>query len=248
MKVSIITVTYNSENYLQDCITSVTNQRYSNKEYIVVDGRSTDNTAIILNNNKTHINKLISEKDSGIYDAMNKGINLATGDVIGILNSDDVYADDQVLNEVMQCFVNDPNLDMVYANLVYVKRDDLSSIVRKWNSQPYHDKFFEQGHVPPHPTLFLKKQVYEKAGGFNTSFLLAADYEFMLRVFKKYKFKSKHLNRLTIIMRLGGATSKNFKNIWLQNKEILSAWKLNKLRAPSTLMFQRIIKRLAQFI
>lgn len=247
MKVSIITVTYNSEKYLRQCIESVISQKYPDIEYIVIDGQSNDRTIDILETQGNHISILVSEPDNGIYDAMNKGIKLATGDIIGILNSDDIYADDNVLKDVIRCFDKDENLDIVYSDLVYVKRDDIGKIIRKWVSKPFSKNFFEHGNVPPHPTLFLKKRVYEQAGIFNTDFTLAADYEFMLRIFKKHNFKSKYLNRLTILMRLGGATSKNFKNIWLQNIEILNAWKRNSLSPPFLLMVFRLIKKIQQF-
>lgn len=247
MKLSIITVVYNNERTITDAIQSVLAQTYKNIEYIIIDGNSTDQTLLRIEPFLENIRHLVSEKDKGIYDAMNKGLALATGDVIGILNSDDVYADEEVLSSVMELFENDPLLDMVYGDLVYVKPDDLLQVVRTWRSEPYYDQYFEDGHVPPHPSLFLKKAVYQQAGLFNTKMRLAADYELMLRVFKKYHFKSRYLSRLLVKMRLGGSTNKNWKNIIKGNIEILEAWKINGLSAPLLLMPQRIIKRVAQF-
>ena len=190
----------------------------------------------------------ISEKDAGIYDAMNKGVLAATGDVIGILNSDDLYQDVTVIESVMNQFIQNPTLDIVYGDLVYVKSDNVDKVVRNWKSNPYHNNFFDKGNVPPHPSLFVKKRIYEEAGLFNLDFKLAADYEFMLRIFKKHNFKSKYINKVIVKMRLGGATNQSFSNIKKQNIEILKAWRHNQLKVPFLLMPLRIIKRLIQFI
>ena len=211
MKLSIITVVFNNELTITDAIQSVLGQTYKNIEYIVIDGNSTDGTLARIAPYRGDIHHFVSEKDKGIYDAMNKGLALATGEVIGILNSDDVYAADDVLESVMQLFQHDGTLDMVYGDLVYVRPDDLSQVIRTWQSTAYYDRYFEDGHVPPHPSLFLKKKVYQQAGLFNTEMKLAADYELMLRVFKKYHFKSTYLSRLLVKMRLGGSTNKNWK-------------------------------------
>ena len=247
MKLSIITVVYNNERTIEDAINSVFRQSYKNIEYIIIDGKSTDNTLLLIKKHADGIHKIISEPDQGIYDAMNKGISLATGEVVGILNSDDVYADEKVLESVMQQFLNDPALDMVYGDLVYVQSDDLDEVVRTWKSMSYYEEYFEDGHVPPHPTLFLKKAVYQQSGLFDIKMKLAADYELMLRIFKKYHFKSVYLSRLLVKMRLGGSTNKNWKNIVKGNIEVLKAWKLNGLKAPALLMPNRMLKRIAQF-
>jgi glycosyltransferase involved in cell wall biosynthesis len=179
---------------------------------------------------------------------MNKGILACTGDVIGILNSDDLYQDSEVIAAVMEEFINDAELDILYGNLVYVKSDDTNKVVRNWKSKSYYNSFFENANVPPHPALFVRNTVYKKAGLFDLQYKLAADYELMLRMFKKHEFKSKYFNRLVIKMRLGGATNQSFTNIVVQNKEVLKAWKNNDLQAPLYLMPLRIFKRLAQFI
>ena len=247
MKLSIITVVYNNERTITDAIESVLGQTYKNIEYIVVDGNSTDGTLERIEPYRGNIHHFVSERDNGIYDAMNKGLALATGDVIGILNSDDVYADPEILERIMSAFKQDPKLDLIYGDLVYVKPDNLSNIVRYWQSAPYYERFFADGHVPPHPSLFVKNKVYQRAGFFNITMQLAADYELMLRVFKKYDFKSKYIASVFVKMRLGGSTNKNWKNIIKGNKEILKAWKINNLSVPILLMPYRIIKRLAQF-
>lgn len=248
MKISIITVVYNNDKTIKSAIESVLTQSYSNIEYVIIDGGSSDKTVNIINEYKDQIGYFISEKDKGIYDAMNKGINSATGDVIGILNSDDLYQDTNVIENVMNQFNQNPSIDIVYGDLVYVKSDNVNKVVRNWKSNTYYNRFFENGNVPPHPSLFVKKRIYEEAGLFNLDFKLAADYEFMLRIFKKYNFKSKYINKVIVKMRLGGATNQSFSNIKKQNKEIMYAWKKNSLRTPILLMPLKIIKRLFQFI
>ena len=247
MKISIITVVYNNDKTIKDAIESVLNQSYQQIEYIVIDGASKDNTVSIIKEFQSQIAKFVCEPDNGIYDAMNKGVGLATGDVIGILNSDDLYQDANVIETVMNQFSQDPSLDIVYGDLVYVKNEDVNSIVRNWKSIPYYDRFFERGNVPPHPSLFVKQYVYKKAGLFNLDFILAADYEFMLRIFKKHDFNSKYIERVIVKMRLGGATNQSFSNIIRQNLEVLKAWNHNQLKVPFLLMLSRIFKRLFQF-
>ena len=248
MKISIITVVYNNQKTIKDAIESVLSQNYTNIEYIIIDGNSNDGTLDVINNYASKITNIISEKDDGIYDAMNKGLKLATGDVIGILNSDDLYADNSILNEVMKHFNNDKNLDILYGDLVYVKHDNVDKIVRRWTSKPYYPNFFENGGVPPHPSLFVSSRVYHEAGYFNLKYRLAADYEFMLRIFKTFSFKIKYLPLVFVNMRLGGATNNSMNNIYKGNVEILNAWKVNGYKIPLLLIPKRIFKRLIQFI
>lgn len=247
MKISIITVVYNNHKTIQTAIDSVLGQDYDDIEYMIIDGQSTDGTMDVIRRYGKAISQVISEPDQGIYDAMNKGIARCTGDVIGILNSDDVYADPNVLKEVMQVFAQDPELDMLYGDLVYVKNNDLNQVVRRWTSKSYYPTFFEDGHVPPHPSLFVKREVYQQVGLFNLDMRLAADYELMLRVFKLNRYKSRYINRLFVKMRLGGATNASIKNIVRGNQEILRAWKINNFKAPFLLMPKRMVKRLIQF-
>lgn len=247
MKISIITVVYNNRITIANAIESVLSQTYNNIEYIIVDGKSTDGTLEIINKYASRISKIVSEKDNGIYDAMNKGLKLSTGDVIGILNSDDLYANNSILNEVMTQFNNDHALDILYGDLVYVKHDNINKIVRTWTSIPYYPNFFENGGVPPHPSLFVSARVYHEAGYFNLKYRLAADYEFMLRIFKTYSYKIKYLPLVLVNMRLGGATNNSLKNIYIGNVEILNSWKENGYKIPLLLIPKRIFKRLIQF-
>ena len=247
MKISIITVVFNNRDTIANAIDSVLSQTYNNIEYIIIDGKSTDGTLEIINQYGSNINTIVSEKDDGIYDAMNKGLKLATGDVIGILNSDDIYANNSILNEVIIHFSNDLDLDILYGDLVYVKNDNINKIVRTWTSNAYSCNFFENGGVPPHPSLFVSARVYQKAGYFNLKYRLAADYEFMLRIFKKFNFKIKYLPLVLVNMRLGGATNNSLKNILKGNVEILNSWTENGYKIPILLIPKRIFKRLTQF-
>lgn len=245
LKVSIITVCYNSEKTLQDTIDSVTEQAYENIEYIIIDGNSTDNTKQILEKNKNKIDVIVSEPDKGIYDAMNKGIKNASGNIIGILNSDDIFYDNQVIKNVINCFSND-SIDAVYGNIIYFKTNNYNKIVRRWKSKKYFPRFFENGNVPPHPSLFVKKKVYDEIGMYYPNFKISSDYEFMLRAFKIHKYNPYFLNQILVKMRIGGASTKNIKNILIGNKEIYQAWKMNNLRVPRQLYIMRFMKKIRQ--
>jgi glycosyltransferase involved in cell wall biosynthesis len=247
MRISIITATYNSEKTINDTLESINSQKYNDIEHIIIDSNSSDKTLDIIDSFSYY--KIVkSEPDDGIYDAMNKGIKLSNGEVIGLLNSDDLYFDKHVLGNVMNEFISDSTLDLVYGNLLYVKKNNISTVVRKWISLPFYDNFFEHGNVPPHPTLFVRKRVYDEIGLFDLRFKLAADYELMLRLFKKHNLKSKYLNTTMVLMRLGGATNKNIFNVLYQNIEILKAWKKNELRVPFYLMPFRFFKRISQYL
>jgi glycosyltransferase involved in cell wall biosynthesis len=247
IKVSIITVVYNNAEFILDCINSVKSQDYLNIEHIVIDGNSTDGTVDLIKNNLDSISLFISEEDKGLYDAMNKGIALATGDIIGILNSDDLYYDNNVITKIAQCFINDPKIDVLYGDLVYVEQKDISKIVRMWKSNFYYPNYFENGNVPAHPTLFLKKYIYNSLSNFNLDYKLASDYEFMLRLFKKFNFNKFYLESIFVKMRLGGVTSKNISNRINQNLEILKAWKENDFIIPLYFFPLRFFKKLTQF-
>lgn len=247
MKISVVTVVYNNEKTIEEAIRSVRSQTYPDIEHVIIDGGSVDNTVPIISSYKDSLGYFISEPDKGLYDAMNKGITKCTGDVIAILNSDDLYQDDSVLADVMARFNSDPELNIVYGDIVYVKADDTTKVVRNWKSKPYYDSFFDHGHVPPHPALFLRKKVYEEAGTFNTKYRLASDYDFMLRVFKKFNYNSLHIPRVMVRMRLGGETNKSIANIVKGNKEIIDSWKENDIQRPWWLMPIRMYRRFIQF-
>lgn len=229
MKVSIITVTFNSALTLSNTIDSVRHQTYGNIEYIIVDGNSTDSTIEIIKNNLDLVSFWISEPDSGLYHAMNKGINLASGDIIGFINSDDFYLNDDVINNIVEEFTNN-DVDAVHGELFYVDKINTDRIVRHWKSGNYYFGAFKRGWHPAHPTLFLKREVYEKFGHFNLDFKLASDFELMCRFFEKNQIKSVYLNKPLIKMRLGGTTSKNIRNVILQNIECYNAFGVNNLK------------------
>ena len=218
MKVSIITATFNSEKTIRDTLNSVANQAYKNIEHIIVDGCSSDATLAIVKS-YTHVSKIISEKDSGIYDAMNKGITVCTGDIIGILNSDDFYANKEVLSQIVALFASDPELECVYSDLDYVDKHAINKVTRKWRSGQIGSNSFINGWMPPHPTVFVRKSVYQIYGSFNTMFRFSADYEFMLRIIHKHKCKFAYLPIVSVKMRTGGLSNSSFKNRLLANRE-----------------------------
>jgi glycosyltransferase involved in cell wall biosynthesis len=246
MKISIITPTYNSSKTISDTLNSINGQTYCNIEHIIIDGLSIDNTLEICREISPN-SKIFSEPDFGIYDAMNKGIKMATGDVITILNSDDFYHDENVLENIYNVFSLDNSIDIIYGNLLYVSQHNIDKIRRDWISEPYYNNFFEDSKVPPHPTLFLKKELYSTVGLFNLDFNLAADYDFMFRLFKLHNYSSYHINKYLIKMRLGGATSKNLKNIFLQNLEIYKCWKIYNFKLPRTFFFKKLLNRFTQY-
>lgn len=247
MKISIITVCYNSERTIDDCIKSVVNQSYTNLEYIVVDGKSTDNTMGIIASFGDKITKVVSEKDQGMYDAINKGIKLATGDVIGVLNSDDMYFDEYVLEEVM-AKITAEKADALYADLNYVDQDDTNRIVRYWKSGSFKSNSFISGWMPPHPTFFIKKDWYEKYGGYSLDLVSAADYELMLRMIQKYHAKLSYLPRVIVNMRVGGMSNSSLVNRLRANKEDRKAWVMNGLTPKSYTLLFKPLRKIIQYV
>jgi glycosyltransferase involved in cell wall biosynthesis len=246
MKVSIITATFNSAKTIKDCLQSINSQTYKNVEHIVIDGESVDETLKIINAISPK-SIIISEPDSGIYDAMNKGISIATGEIIGILNSDDLYVDDTVISSIVNVFKNKPEIECVYADLFYVKKVEIGEITRVWKTGIYKKYSFAKGWHPAHPTLFLKRDLYKKYGMFNLNYGLAADFEFMLRIFEVKNVISEYLPKPIVYMRQGGATSKSVKNIVKQNIEILEAFKENGIKVSKLYSLNRIFSKLKQF-
>ena len=246
MKISIITVVWNNATTIKDAIESVLSQTYDNIEYIVVDGASTDGTVEIVQSYGDKISKFISEKDKGIYDGLNKGISLATGDMIAFLHSDDIYASDAIIEEVVLTFKSDKSLDGVYGDLVYTPKADTDKVLRYWKSKEFDSSLLKKGWMPAHPTLFLKREVYEKFGGFDLSFRIAADYDFMLRVLSG-GIKVKYLPEVLYKMRVGGESNKSIKNIILKSKEDLKALKKNNIGGVGTLVYKNLSK-VIQFV
>ena len=245
MKVSIITITYNSESTLADTINSVIQQTYPNIEYIIVDGKSIDNTLQIVNSFKDKIAHIVSEKDDGLYDALNKGIALATGDIIGILHSDDFYIHNNVIQNIVTLF-NTTNSDGVYANLYYVDKNDTTKLFRKWISGTYKHGMFLNGWMPPHPTFFVKKALYNLHGSFNLEFKSAADYELMLRLVHKHSIKLAYLPEFIIKMRVGGKSNASIKNRIKANNEDRKAWKINGLKPYFYTLYLKPLRKISQ--
>lgn len=247
MKVSIITISFNSAETIAETLQSVASQTYPDIEYILVDGGSTDDTKSIIESFKPHISKYISEKDNGIYDAMNKGLNMATGDIIGILNSDDFYAYNGVITDVVHRF-QQTHADALYADLIYVDRKNTQRIRRYWKAGAYRHGKFLRGWMPPHPTFFVKKEVYEKFGNYNTSLKSSADYEFMLRVMHKHRIHVAYLPKVITKMRMGGQSNVSIANRAAANREDRKAWEMNGLQPKSYTIMLKPLSKIGQFL
>jgi glycosyltransferase involved in cell wall biosynthesis len=246
MKFSIITVCYNSEATLEHAIRSVAAQDFPNTEYIVVDGGSTDSSLEIISRYKSNIGQFVSEKDEGIYHALNKGIALATGDVIGILHSDDFYASNGALSAVAKCFA-ETHADAVYGDLQYVGKDNPDKIFRNWISGPYKEGMFIKGWMPPHPAFFAKRECFSRFGAFNTQFRTAADYELMLRFIHKNKIRLAYLPQVLVKMRVGGKSNVSLMNRLKANREDRLAWKVNQLQPGLFTLLFKPLSKLKQF-
>lgn len=247
MKVSIITITYNSAQTVEDTIKTVVMQDYPDMEYLIIDGKSKDRTLEIAGKYKNKISKIVSEKDKGLYDALNKGITHATGDIIGMLHSDDLYAHEKVISKVVQKFNDNPDLEGVYADLVFVNRKDTDKPMRVWESGEYEEGAFLKGWMPPHPTFFVRKEVYEKFGGFNTGLKLSADYELMLRLIHKNGIKIGYLKDTIVKMRMGGVSNVSIFVKIKANLEDKLAWKLNGIKPGFATTLMKPLKKIKQY-
>lgn len=247
MKISIITIAWNSAETIEATIQSVVDQSYHDIEYIVIDGGSKDSTMDIVNKFGDGVAIKVSGPDKGIYDAMNKGVLIATGDIIGILNSDDFYADKEVISDVAKSF-QEQRCDALYADLVYVDRDDTDKIIRYWEAGVYKPGAFVKGWMPPHPTFFVRKEKYDALGIYNTELKSAADYELMLRFMHKNEVKTGYLHRVITKMRVGGQSNVTLKNRIRANKEDRRAWELNGLKPGTLTMIRKPLSKLKQFI
>jgi len=244
MKVSIITVCLNNAGTIEDTIKSVRNQDYSDIEYIIVDGGSTDGTMNIVNRYRHLISKVISEPDNGIYDAMNKGIKVSNGDIIATLNSDDVYADQTIVGRMVK-FIQGNNLDAAYGDLIYVDRDDTGQIKRFWKPGPYKEGAFRYGWVIPHPTFFCRKEIFDRYGCFNDKMKIAADFELMLRFIEKHKIKVGYLPKVIVKMRTGGKANV-LRGIIRGNREIVRSFRLNNLHLSAWFWIIKPITKISQ--
>jgi glycosyltransferase involved in cell wall biosynthesis len=228
VKVSIITVTYNSEKYLADCINSVRKQTYRNIEHIIVDGKSTDRTLQIIQKYSRHIARWISETDRGIYDAINKGIRMATGDIIGVLNSDDMLASPNAIMDIVACF-DETNTDSLYGDLVYVDPNDTQKVVRYWKGLTYKRSRFRYGWMPAHPTFYIRRELFDKFGEYENHYFTAADYEFMARYLYTNRVSSHYLPKMIVKMRNGGLSNGSIYRRLRANRRDYLAMKRNKI-------------------
>lgn len=246
MKITVITVAYNSAATIADTLRSVAAQDYKDLEHIVIDGASTDSTLEIIREEGGHVAKLVSERDGGIYDAMNKGLGLATGDVVGFLNSDDVFADPEVVKQLARA-MSDPTVDAVYGNLVFVSQVDPMHIVRYWQPSPHRAGACASGWMPPHPTLYVRRSLLAKVGGFDTSYRLQADFEFCLRLFEVHRVKAVHLPLTLVRMRMGGATTGSVRNVMRGNLEAARACRQHGFPGGLAFIARKMASRIPQF-
>lgn len=245
MKVSIITITYNSAATLEGTLQSVLSQTHANIEYIIVDGGSTDGTLAIIESYRDRISRFVSEKDKGLYDALNKGIAMASGELIGILHSDDFYTDSKVIEKMVQVISN-TGADAAYADLYYVDKNHTNLIFRKWKSGHYKHGMFRQGWMPPHPTFFAKKSCYDQFGSFNLSLVSAADYELMLRFIHKHRVRLAYLPEFIIKMRVGGKSNVSLRNRIRANREDRKAWRINGLDPHFLTLYMKPLRKIIQ--
>ena len=244
--VSVITATYNSAGTVADSLESVAGQQDAKIEHIIIDGDSTDSTMSIVRS-FPHVTLSISEKDAGIYDAMNKGIRMAKGEIIGILNSDDFYASPRVISEVVSIF-EQTGCDAVYGDLVYIDKADTGKILRYWRSGQYRDNAFIWGWMPPHPSLFIRRSIYDAYGSYNLDLGTAADYELMLRMIHKHKIRLAYLPEILVKMRSGGASNMNLASRLRANLADRRAWQVNGIKPFWFTTYLKPLRKLSQFI
>jgi glycosyltransferase involved in cell wall biosynthesis len=240
IKISIITVSYNSAATLGDTLRSVAGQTYKNVEHILVDGASKDDTVNVVHNYGRHLAQYVSESDRGIYDAMNKGILLATGDVIGILNSDDFYTGNRVLEDVSKIFMENPEIKIVMGNIDFVNGENLFRVIRRVKSKWFVPWMMRFGLTPPHPAVFIKKSVYDHIGLYKLNYKIAADFEYFVRIFLKDNVKYKILDQQMVRMRTGGASTSGWLSTNINTKEMLNSFFENKLYTNYFMLLLRL--------
>ncbi|WP_316806901.1 glycosyltransferase family 2 protein [Pedobacter agri] len=246
MKISIITVVYNGERYIKDCIDSVIHQSYQDIEYIIIDGCSTDSTLQTITKYKRYITHFVSERDNGLYDAINKGIKIATGEVVGILNADDTLVSKDVIQEIANAFNNDEEIQAIYGDLNYINPIK-NTIVRKWRSYRAGAKDIEKGWMPAHPTLYIKTDLFRKYGHYALDMGTAADYDLILRYFHTHNIKATYLSMLMVSMRIGGVSNKNFASIWRAMEMDYKALKRNKIPNALLVLVKKKLNKFSQF-
>ncbi len=247
MLISIITAVLNSADTIESCIRSVQSQTYKNIEHIIIDGGSSDGTLEVIERYRKNIANFISEPDNGMYDAINKGVKLALGEVVAILNSDDFYAHDRVLERVAEV-MNQSNAESCYGDLLYVDKDNPDKVIRYWKSGEYKEGSFRYGWHPPHPAFFVRKRVYDRFGYFNTDLKIAADYELMLRFLERYRISTVYIPDVLVKMRVGGKSNRSLRNILFQSWEDYRAWRINGLKGGFSAVLLKKLQKAPQFI
>lgn len=242
MKISIITISYNAENTIEITLKSVADQSYKNIEHIIVDGGSKD-TTIDICNSFPHVSKIISESDKGVYDAFNKGLKIATGDIIGFLNADDVFYDSNSVKEIVAAFYEN-NTDIVYGNLDYINEN--GKVIRNWISKPYIKGLAQKAWMPAHPTFYCRKEIYERLGGYNNSFKIGGDFELCLRFLEVNNIPSYYLNKKLVKMLVGGISNSGLKSKLTIYKEELKALRLNNIKFNPILFSIHKLKKIKQ--
>ena len=245
MKISVITAVRNRVATVGEALDSVHSQSWPDVEHVVIDGVSTDGTLELLETRRSEIAVLVSERDSGIYDALNKGLNLATGDVIGLMHSDDIYADKHVLADIAAAF-DDPEIDAVYGDLNYVAQNDTSRVIRRWRSGEYSRVRLAEGWMPPHPTLYLRRHVIEHWGGFDETFRIAADYDVILRYFARGRIRPAYVPRVLVKMRVGGESNRSLGRVMRKSREDYRALRRNDIGGFGTLV-RKNLGKIGQF-
>ncbi|MCW8194203.1 glycosyltransferase [Proteobacteria bacterium 005FR1] len=246
MSISVVTATFNCASTLGDCLDSVAGQTWPNVEHLVIDGASNDTTLVLLESRRDQFAVLVSEPDGGIYDALNKGIGRATGDIVGFLHADDVYAGPDVLTHIAEAF-SDPAVSAVYGDLQYVSKENTNQVVRRWESSPFSHKSLVRGWMPPHPTLYVRRSFYESIGGFDSRYRIAADYFSILQLFSRADFTAVYLPKVLVKMRVGGASNRSLRNIVRKSREDYDALRRSGVGGLGTLAWKNLSK-VSQFL
>jgi glycosyltransferase involved in cell wall biosynthesis len=246
MKVSIITVCYNSAATIDTTLQSVRDQDYPHIEHIIVDGGSRDETMSIVSR-YPHVAKAISEKDDGLYDAINKGINLATGDVVGILNSDDFFPGNNIISLVAGSFRN-TSIDAVYGDVAFVKPDNLFKVVRYYSAKYFNPGKFRYGYMPPHPSFYAKRSCFQQYGLYKPDYVIASDYELLMRFLYRFKLPSAYINHPLVYMRTGGVSNKTIFSRYILNKEIIRACKENSVNTNMLILSVKYLNKVFEYI
>lgn len=245
MKISIITVCYNAEKTIESTIQSVIKQDYINIEYIIIDGLSTDNTLNIVNKYSEKTTHVISERDDGMYDAINKGIKIANGDVIGILNADDELANNDTISLIASEFLKNKDLDSLIGDINFINNN---KIIRHYSAKYWNPNKFSYGFMPPHPSFYCKKNLFYKFGFYRTDFKIAADYELLIRFLYINQIAYVYLNNIIVNMKLGGKSTSGLSSFLKINTEILYACKLNGLKTNFFKLYFRYFKKIFEFM